>query len=288
MKEIWTVRKIFNWSVEYFTKKQIPEPRLSAEILLAYLLNMERFALYLNFDKPLTQDETLAYRKIVERRLKKEPIEYITGYTDFWKSRLKVTPDVLIPRKDTETLVETALNLLRERMKPPYKVADIGCGSGAIAIALAAELNDSVIFATDISEEALKVAIENSILNNVSEKIIFRKGDLFEPLRGGAGFSLIASNPPYIAPGDSSLDESVRLYEPHKAIFSENGELYFHKKLVDKACDFLDNGGYLIVETGFKQGGKVKEIFKNSGKYTEVNLIKDYAGVDRVVYGRKA
>lgn len=287
LNDVWTVKKIFNWSVDFFTQKKIPEPRLSAEILLAYVLKMDRLNLYLNFDRPLNQNELTKYKKAIERRLKKEPVEYITGFAYFWNLKLKVTPDVLIPRKDTETVVETALKLI-EKCEKPFNLADIGCGSGAIAISLASELTDALVFGTDISEKALKIAQENSRLNNVSDKVIFLQGDMFEPLAGKAGFSLIASNPPYISPDDPYIDESVRMYEPHTALYSEKGALYYHKKLVDKAYDFLDNGGYLVLEIGFKQGSEVTGILKSSGRYTDITMVKDSAGNNRVVYGRKA
>jgi len=287
LKESWSVKKIFHWSIDYFTKKNIPEPRLSTEILLAFVLKLDRLNLYINFDRPLNQNELKTYREVVERRLKKEPIEYITGYTDFWNIRLKITLDVLIPRKDTETLVEACLNLLKN-CKKPYKLADIGCGSGALAISLASELKESFVFATDISEKALEISKENSKLNKVSDRIIFLKGDLLDPLSNETGFALIASNPPYISPDDPDIDESVKLFEPHTAFCSEKGALYFHKNLVDKACDLLDNGGHLALEIGFKQGKDVEEIFRNSSKYKDITIVKDYAGHDRVVYGRKA
>ncbi|MEK7713534.1 MAG: HemK/PrmC family methyltransferase, partial [Deltaproteobacteria bacterium] len=185
--ETWTVLKIIQWTTEYLKGKGIDNPRLDSEVLLAHLLRLDRVGLYLNFDRPVSRDELSSFREIVKRRGSREPLQYITGHQEFWSLDFKVTPDVLIPRPDTEILVEEALKAVRRETldvrrqnKLPFTILDLCTGSGCIAISLAHELKDAVVYAVDSSEAALKVARENAAKNGVEDRVFFMHGDLYE------------------------------------------------------------------------------------------------------------
>jgi release factor glutamine methyltransferase len=193
--ERWTVQRVIRWTTEHFQKKGLDNPRLEAEVLLAYLLEMDRMGLYLNYDRPLKEEERTAYREMIQRRLAKEPLAYIVGSKEFWSLRFAVNPECLIPRPETEHLVEEAIRI-GKGLKPPLRILEIGQGCGAVAIALATELGEAEIVATDISPEACSLAQENAERHGVEGRIRFVRGDLFPP--GEEPFGLICSNPPYI------------------------------------------------------------------------------------------
>jgi len=206
MTETWTIRRILKVSSEYLAQKQIESPRLSAEILLAHQLKIKRIDLYLDLERPLNENELSGYRSLIRRRINREPIQYITGTQEFWSLEFKVTPDVMIPRPESELLVEETISLLKHSgidNDDQIEVLDIGTGSGALCISIAKEVDGIKLYATDISEKALQVAKENATYHGVLEKISFIRGDLFSPFKeSGRRFQIILSNPPYI-PSDS-------------------------------------------------------------------------------------
>ncbi len=281
MGEVWTVLKLLRWTADYFKGRDIDSPRLDAELLLADTLDLDRVGLYLNFERPLQAGELAAYREQVRRRAGHEPLAYILGRTEFWSLPFKVTPAVLIPRPDTELLVELALPLLTGAAR----VLDVGTGSGALAIALAHERPELLVTAIDLSAAALAVAAENACRNAVAERIDFVPGDL-ATLPGGP-FELMVANPPYIPSGDlATLMPEVRDFEPHLALDGGADGLAAYRALARQAGTVLAPGGWLLVEVGIGQAAAVQELFASAG-LTEILVTRDLAGVERVVGGRR-
>lgn len=282
MAETWTVLRLLKWTAEYFAGKGIEHGRLDAELLLADTLKLNRVGLYLNYDRPLSAEELTAFRKQVERRARREPLAYILGRCEFWSLPFRVTPAVLIPRPDTEVLVEEAL----KRLPPQGRVLDVGLGSGAIAVAIAHARDDVRVEGIDLSPEALAVARENAVANGVAERIAFRQGDLFT-LAGGP-YELIVSNPPYIAVGEMpTLMPEVRDFEPSLALVAGADGLDCYRALAPAAWSQLSVGGWLLVEVGADQAKVVSELFAAAG-FCECFTVRDLAGIERVVGGRKA
>lgn len=281
MPETWTVLKIVQWTEDYFREKGIAEPRLDAQILLADQLGVDRVGLYLNFDRPLSGEELAAFRGRVSRRVRHEPVQYILARTEFWSLPFRLTPAVLIPRADTEVLVEEAL----QRAAADAAILDVGTGSGAIAIALAHERPAATVTAFDLSAEALAVAAENAQLNGVAERVVCARGDLAELPAGP--FDLIVSNPPYIPAGEiATLMPEVRDFEPHLALDGGADGLDAVRHLVRQAPERLRPGGWLLVEIGAGQAAATTELFLQGG-LVDVFARDDYAGIPRVVGGRK-
>lgn len=283
MTETWTLLKILQWTAGYFKEKGVDGGRLDAELLLADALHLDRVGLYLNYDRPLTADELAAFRQRVARRARREPVQYILGEAEFWSLELQVTPDVLIPRADTEVLVEEAL----KKVAGPSFILDVGTGSGAIAVALAVELPEARIEAVDVSPAALAVASANAQRHGVAGRIDFREADLYA-LAGGP-YDLLVSNPPYIPLGDmAGLMPEVRDFEPHQALCGGDSDgLAAYRCLASGASRLLQSGGWLLVEVGIGQADSVQRIFARAG-LGECFSRDDYAGVPRVVGGRKA
>ena len=282
MSELWTVLDLLKWTASYFAGKGIENGRLDAELLLAEILKLNRLGLYLNFDRPLHSDELAAFRSLVERRARREPLAYILGRCEFWSLTFKVGPAVLIPRADTETLVEAALKVL------PIggTLLDVGVGSGAIALAIAHERPDLQVEGIDLSPAALAIARENADLLGLAARVSLRQGDLFA--LEGSQYDAIVSNPPYIAVGEkATLMPEVRDFEPHLALFAGNDGLDCYRALIPTAKALLKSSGFLLVEVGAGQATAVAELFALAG-YEEISTTCDLAGIERVVAGRKA
>jgi release factor glutamine methyltransferase len=283
LKESWTVLDLLKWTAQYFTGKGIENGRLDAELLLAEILQLNRIGLYLNFDRPVNSDELTAFRALIERRARREPIAYILGRCEFWSLTFKVTPDVLIPRGDTETLVEAALKVL----PPGGALLDIGVGSGAIALAIAHERPDAQVEGIDLSPAALTIAKENAQRLGLADKVALRSGDLFA-LESSRPYDVIVSNPPYIALGEQpTLMPEVRDFEPALALFAGDDGLDCYRALIPAARAALRNSGTLLVEVGAGQAAAVAELFATSG-YADIFTSRDLAGIERVVGGRKS
>ena len=245
----WTTRKLLAWTTRFFERKQVDSPRLAAEMLLAHVLGVERLRLYMEADRPASEAELAAYRGLVERAGGHEPVDYLVGWTPFFTMALKVTPEVLVPRPSTETVVEYILEHARQTpgFQQPH-IADVGTGSGAIAIALATHLPQSTLIATDISPAALAVARENADSLGVAGRIDFREGDLLEPL-AGEQLDYLASNPPYISDGEwSDVPPNVRDHEPQHALRGGADGLDFIRPIIAGAPALLRPGGQLVLE----------------------------------------
>lgn len=283
MSEAWTVLNLLKWTANFFSGKGIENGRLDAELLLAEILKLNRIGLYLNFDRPVQSDELAAFRALIERRARREPIAYILGHCEFWSLTFKVGPEVLIPRGDTETLVEAALKVL----PPGGTLLDVGVGSGAIALAIAHERPDLAVEGIDLSPAALAIATENAQTLGVAARVTLRQGDLFA-LEGSGQYDVIVSNPPYIAVGEkAALMPEVRDFEPSLALFAGADGLDCYRALIPAARALLQSSGYLLVEVGAGQAAAVAALFAAAG-YAGIFTSRDLNGIERVVAGRKS
>lgn len=280
MVETWTLLNLLKSTASYLDGRGIAGGRRDAELLLGQVLKLDRVGLYLNFERPVTVAELNAYRELVRRRAAREPLQYILGETEFWSLPLRVSPAVLVPRSDTEVLVEEAL----QRLPTSGTCLDIGTGSGAIVIALAHERPAASFTAIDIDPAALAVARDNAERHAVSGRIGFAEGDLFQLATGC--FDLIVSNPPYIRCGDlASLMPEVRDFEPRRALDGGEDGLDAYRALTRQAPARLNFGGWLLVEIGIDQAAAVRDLFTAAG-FTDIFMRADYAGIDRVIGGR--
>ena len=274
----WTVLKILDWTTQFFESKGVDGPRLDAELLLAHTLKMERVMLYAHFDRPMEAQELADYKALIKRRSAKEPIAYIVGSRGFWNFDFKVDPRVLIPRPDTERLIEIVLE--RAKDLDVKNVLDIGTGSGAIAITLKSEFQNISVTATDISNDALEVAKENA--TTLGFAVDFLQSDLFSEIT--QTFDIIVSNPPYVSENDKKmLSEDVIAHEPHLALFADDG-LSIYKRLIPEAYEKINSGGLLALEIGYDQGKAVHDLCVAAG-FSDVEIVKDYGGNARVVSG---
>ena len=283
---VWTVRTLLHWTTEFLSKKGIEAPSLEARLLLAHVLNCKPIdVLVRSFDEP-TDDERTKFRELIQRRVQGWPVAYLVGSKDFFLLRFEVTPAVLIPRPDTETLVQAALELLKTR--PTARVLDLGTGSGCIAVSLAYQCPGLSVEAVDVSPDALEVARRNAALHGVGGRVHFRLGDLFAPLPPDATFDLIASNPPYIAPSEiAELAPDVRDHEPRLALDGGPDGLAFYRRIAADAGKFLKPGGHLLLEIGYTQNNSVRAIFADRTEWTLGESIKDLDGRWRVIAVRR-
>lgn len=279
--ETWTVLKVLNWTKGYLAEKGVENARLEAEWLLCATTGMDRVGLYVNFEKPLTDAELAAYRALVTRRAKREPLQYLLGSQEFCGLDFLVSPAVLIPRHDTEVLVEEALR----RAPASASILDIGVGSGCIAVALARSLPTADVRGVEKSADALALAQQN--IDRLGVRVTLFEGSLFEPF-AGERFDLIVSNPPYIPTADlATLQPEVRDYEPMGALDGGADGLDYCRTIIPAAPEHLTPGGWLLVEIGIGQAEAVGEMFTRAG-FTDIFTAKDPALIDRVVGGRVA
>jgi release factor glutamine methyltransferase len=285
-----TVFEILNWSTDFLRDHRIENPRLNAELILAHSLHLNREKVYIHLQHPLDEKEKEELERLIRRRISGEPLQYILGNQEFWSIDFKVDPRVLIPRPETELLVEQAFLILSETyfQRRPY-VLEIGTGSGALAISLAKEVKDIVLLASDISRDALILAKENAKSAGVLDQIEFVNGDLFGPVRlFSETFDLILSNPPYITRSEiKKLAKEVKDYEPIVALDGGEDGLNFYRRISSQAHSYLRKGGWLLLEVGQGQGRKVTEMFEQGGHFNAPKLIKDFSGIERVVRVQK-
>ena len=283
--EVWTIGSILSWTQSYFTEKGIETPRLDAEVLLSHVLKKERIYLYVHFDEPLEKEELAAFRKAVAERARRVPTAYITGRREFMGLDFAVSSATLIPRPDTEILVEAAierLGRLAENGRKPLRFADIGTGTGAIALSVLKYASEDVAAdAVDISGAALAIARENAERLGLSACVHFHEGDLLAPL-SHAAYDAILSNPPYIPDADiERLAPEVRSYEPMIALKGGEDGMDFYARLVETAPQYLRAGGFLAVEAGIGQAQKIRALAKEP--WGDVEILPDLAGIERVV-----
>ncbi|MGH0031547.1 MAG: peptide chain release factor N(5)-glutamine methyltransferase [Myxococcota bacterium] len=282
--EVWTVLALLRWTTEHFASRGIETARLDAECLLAHALGSDRLRLYLDFEKPVLPDERAVYRELVRRRATdRVPVAQLVGEKEFWSLALRVTPDVLVPRPETETLVAAVLEALPDPAAPA-RVLELGTGSGAIALALAKERPAAVITATDVSAEALKLAQENAETHGVAERIRFLEGDGVEPVRGKT-FDVLVSNPPYVAEKDRERLPPELAHEPPGALFAGPDGLDVLRRFVADAPALLAPGGRLALEHGEDQSDAVADLCRRAG-FGQVVTRRDLGGRLRVVTAR--
>lgn len=281
-----TITELLHEAGQRLRKEGSPSPSLDAEVLLARCLDVERIDLYARGDLAVEPYQRERYLDAVARRVRGEPVAYIVGKKEFWSLELAVTADTLIPRPDTETVVEEAIRLMKRDFPHGGSILDVGTGSGAIAVALASELEETTITASDISERALLLARENAIVTGTEGRIFFVCTDLFESLT--EKFVMIVSNPPYIAEEVyRTLPSGVRCFEPEKALVAGPRGTEFHGRLIRGAPSRLCDGAWLVMEIGEGQWNEVESMFRDDPRWDCIHVVRDLAGNDRVAAARK-
>ena len=283
--ESWTIQKLLSWVTEYFTGKGVDSPRLSAEWLLCYVLGIKRIELYTQFNKVVGQEQLLQLHELVKRAGTHEPIAYLTGKKEFYSLEFEITKDCLIPRPETEILVERAIEFLRTRNGEQF-VCDLCTGSGCVAVAIARNFANCRIVATDISDTALAIAEKNVAKHGLMNRIKLLQGDLFEPVIAGLGpakFDLIVCNPPYVSEPDyEKLAPNVKNFEPKSALTAGQDGLDIIKKIIADASRHLKPTGTLMLEIGNEQGNAVRELLNTARYFGAVKIEKDYSNLDRL------
>ena len=278
------LKQVVDSAYELFVANDVPSPRLNAELLLMFVLGQERAYLYAHPERELTAEEQDRYDEVIRERARGCPTQYITGHQEFWGLDLLVSPAVLIPRPETEHLVETVLELVKQREpEEKLRLIDVGTGSGCIALALASELTQAEIHACDLSDEALEMARANAARLGLENRIAFRKSDLLSAYAGET-FDFVVSNPPYV--GESEADKvqrQVREFEPKVAVFSGQEGMDIYRRLIPQAKVALKRGGWFAAEIGFSAESKVRELMAG---WDEVQVTPDLQGIPRVIAAR--
>lgn len=281
----WTILDLIQWTTAYFKSHAIDSPRLTVELLLAHALGIERIELYTRFDQPLTAEELAGFKQLIKRRLKREPVAYILGHKDFWDITLTVDSRVLIPRPETELLVESALNLIPENTDArKLKVLELGTGSGAVILSLAAARPGHLFYASDADAGALALARQNAAANQLADRVGLFAGSWFAPIHPGIQFDLIVSNPPYIPAREiSGLAPEIYQYEPGRALDGGADGLSAFRRIIGGALSYMSPAGCLMLEIGNGQQEAVRALIENTPGMAFRQIIPDYAGYDRVV-----
>lgn len=281
------LKQAIDSAYQLFIENDVPSPRLNAELLLMFVLAKERAYLYAHPERELTPDEQSRYDEVIRERARGCPTQYITGHQEFWGLDLLVSPAVLIPRPETEHVVEAVLELVKDSRLDGagrLKLLDVGTGSGCIALALASELPQTEIHACDISEEALEVARINAARLALGGRVLFRKSDLLD-VYSGEQFDFVISNPPYVGEADADkVQKQVREFEPKIAVFSGYDGMEIYRRLIPQAFDHLRPGGWCVAEIGYSEEAKVRELLLG---WADVQVTADLQGIPRVVAARK-
>ncbi|MDO9530823.1 MAG: peptide chain release factor N(5)-glutamine methyltransferase [Deltaproteobacteria bacterium] len=305
----WTILATLRWTADYFRTKGVPEARASAEILLAHTLGVSRLDLYLRYDQPLNPEELARFKALMVRRREGEPVAYLTGHREFWSLDIRVTPAVLIPRPETETLVAAALEAAEtvgaglkpaptrehhpktQNLKPtnsPLWGAEVGVGSGAVVIALAKELPSMVWVGLDRSGAALAVARDNARRQAVLHRVHFLQADLLAGLKPTAAFALLVANLPYVPRAEwEGLPREIKAFEPPGALLGGEDGLDLIRPLIRQAQQYVKGGGWVLLEVGDQQAPQVAALFEETGAYDRIETIKDFSGMERVVRARR-
>jgi len=284
MNDTWTIRSVLGWTADYFNRRGVDAPRLTAEVLLAFVLQGTRVQLYVDLDRPLKPKELASYRALIERRISGEPTQYVTGTREFYGRPFAVDPRVLIPRPETELLVDAALEAIPK--DAPCRVLDLCTGSGCVAVTLAAERSNATVFATELSPAACEVARSNAATLKVGDRVRVLEGDLFGPLERDSLFHVVVSNPPYVPSEEiAALAAEVRR-EPRMALDGGRDGLEITRRLADQAPSWLEPGGMLAVEISEGQGPEAQRLLQSAG-LVRAGLRKDLSRLDRLVFGYK-
>ena len=284
--KMWRVVDLLDWTARYFEQHGIPNPRLDAEVLLGHLLEKSRLQLYLHFEMPVFQEHLTPFRELIKKRIERTPVSYLTNRKEFMSLDFYVDERVLIPRPETEQLVETVLTA---KTGDSQRLLELGTGSGVIATSLALHQPEWDIIATDISEPALAVAQKNAETHACTAQIKFLSGDLFEPIKAidpdrETHFDWIVCNPPYIKKTEwDTLSPDVRDYEPEIALFAGDDGLAVIRRLIAEAPEYLTPNGKLVLEIGDTQADAIRSLIDAEPAYCTYQLIKDYAEKERIV-----
>ena len=276
-----TIAQVLNDTTTKFSDAGIDTARLDAEVLLAHVLNCRRLSLYVNVKNELTEEQLKKYNSLVAGRLENIPVAYLTGYKEFMGLKFAVTPEVLIPRPETEILAQGVIEHLIN-FEGEFTLADLCCGSGAIGISVLKFLEHITVDAVDISPDAIAISKFNAKKFNVEDRINFYKGDLFEPL-AGKKYNVIVSNPPYIPTEDLKNLQAEVKKEPKIALDGGEDGLIFYKQIIKDAPNFLADGGFLAMEVGINEAEPVKKMIEESGIFGTIQFWQDLASIDRVV-----
>ena len=282
----WTVRRVLEWTTGHLQKHGSDTPRLDAEVLLAHARNCKRIQLYTQYDEELPEPVRAHMRELVQRRANREPVAYLVGHREFFSLDLRVTPDVLIPRPDTETLVMAVLDAAKQHAEP--KILDLCTGSGCVAIAVAKNCSSAQVTATDNSPAALQIAQENVETHKLTDRVMLRNGDLFAALPDGERFDIIAANPPYVPTAEiARLEADVRAFEPKAALDGGPDGLAVIRRLLTEAPDWLTADGVVLLELSPEQAVSAERLARDTGRYREVAILKDLAGWARVLRAKQ-
>ena len=282
--KIWTVKEVLDWTVRYLTEKGIPTPRQDVEYILSFVLKTSRLKLYMQMDKPMTPKELALFKKLVKRRLNREPLQYITGIAYLWKYEFLVEKGVFIPRRDTETLIEVTLHFAK-KMSPEI-IADVGTGTGCVLLSILKETTIPSGIGIDISKKALEVFKKNAYRMGIASRTKAVRGDMLSFVKPES-LDIIVSNPPYVKSDEiEKLQEEILWHEPKEALDGGRDGLFFIRRLVKEAFASLKKGGFFATEVGYDQAEAVKFLLKKAG-FSSIETARDLAGVERVVSGWK-
>ncbi|MBN2000359.1 peptide chain release factor N(5)-glutamine methyltransferase [candidate division KSB1 bacterium] len=280
----WTLVELLNWTSDFLEQKQIENSRLNAELLLGHVLNLSRIQLYVNFDRPLLQSELLSFKFLLKRRLTHEPLQYILGYTEFFSLNFFVGPGVLIPRAETEILVEKVIECCQKNSELDIiKILDIGTGSGNIAVAIAKSVTRANVTAVDASEQALEIAKKNIEYHQMSDAVNLKHCNVYEALPSDLkNFDIIVSNPPYISDSEFvNLPEEILKFEPEQALRGGEHGMDFYHQISKRMSTILNPGGHFFFEIGVDMADPIKSIFN---RFHPV-IYQDLSGRNRIVTG---
>jgi release factor glutamine methyltransferase len=281
------LKQAIDAAYKLFIENDVPSPRLNAELLMMFVLGRERAYLFAHPERELSPEEQAQYQDVVRERARGCPTQYITGHQEFWGLDLMVSPAVLIPRPETEHVVETVLELVNGYCfdgPGRLRLLDVGTGSGCIALALASELPHAEIHACDISEDALEIARINAARLALGGKVLFRKSDLLS-VYAGEKFDFVISNPPYVGEADADkVQKQVREFEPRIAVFSGQEGLDIYRRLAPEAHEHLREGGWFVTEIGFSEEAKVRELLAG---WKDIQVTADLQGIPRVIAAKR-
>jgi release factor glutamine methyltransferase len=299
--EAWTVGRLLTWTTDFLKGKGADSPRLDAEVLLAHARGCKRIELYTAFEEEPAEAVRTTFRELVGRRAKGTPVAYLVGRREFFSLNFEVTPDVLIPRPETESLVVRAIDLAKQPSpqssnesasqgtgRGNIRIADVGTGSGIIAVTMAKQVEKSQVTAIDVSPAAIEVAKRNAEKHGVADRVQFVESDLFSKVAVDKKFDLVLSNPPYVASEEmTTLQADVRDHEPHLALDGGKLGTEIIERLIPQAAERLNPGGWLLIEVGAENARRVEELVRGNPSFELAETIKDIANLPRVVQAKR-
>ncbi len=286
--QAWTIKALLDWMTPYLEEKGLDAPRLCAEMLLCHVLGKQRIQLYTEFAAVVPQPKLEALRALVKRAAEQEPVAYLVGKAEFYSLEFVVSPDCLIPRPETELLVQRGIEWMRT-CEGSARALDLCTGSGCIAVALAKNVEGLEVVASDISPAALAMAQQNVTRHELTERVTLLEGDLWEAMADQGPFDLIMSNPPYVSEAEYvELDKNVKDYEPQAALLAGPAGLDIYERIIPEATKHLKPNGRLMLEIGYQQGETVRQLIEKTGQFQDIEVIQDFQKHDRVVMATRS